>query len=78
MLETNWQGILILLKKIRVRKQINSIFSADITQNEISNIIELLHAKFSLDTYGFYSLLLEKDLSSYAPSFDKTFSKVFV
>ena len=38
------------LKELRFRKQIVSMFLADITQSEISNIIESLKTKFSLDT----------------------------
>ena len=40
------------LKELRVRKQTNSMFLADITQSEISNIINSIKTKFSLDTYG--------------------------
>ena len=40
------------LEELKVRKQIISMFLADITQSEISNIIETLKTKLSLDTYG--------------------------
>ena len=40
---------LITLKESVVKKQINSMFLADIKQSEISNTIELLKTKFSLD-----------------------------
>ena len=48
------------LKKLRVRKQINSMFLADITQSEVSNIIELLKTMFSSDTYGLNHYSLKK------------------
>ena len=44
----------------RVRKQINSMYLADRTQSEVSNIIESLKTKFSLDTYGLNHYYLKK------------------
>ena len=48
------------LKELRAQKPINSMFLADITQSEISNIIESLKNKFSLDTYGLSHYYLKK------------------
>ena len=65
----------ITLKELRVRKQTISMFLADITQSEIS--IDSLKTKFSLDTYGPNHDYLKKNLSSFASSFVKTFTKMF-
>ena len=46
--------------EVRVRKQNNSMFLADITQKEISNIIESLKTKFNLDTHGLNHYYLKK------------------
>ena len=63
------------LKELRVRKQINSMFLADITPSEISNIFESLKTKFSLDTYGLNHYYLKKICPVLLPVLTKLFQK---